>query len=108
MTADIFVARSTTYPGFACAISASLRALKLGLGDPPFNYILHSAPLREAKSKHYHWHMETTPALTKVAGFEVGTGFYINPVPPENAAKALREALALCESPSVPNVAKAS
>ena len=99
---------ATSYPGFASAIKSSLRALKRSLDDPPFNYIIHSAPLREAQSKHYHWHMEITPALTKVAGFEVGTGFYINPVPPENAAEALREALAPGDSQPVPQVAQAS
>ena len=40
----------------------------------------------------YHWHIEIIPKLTKVAGFEWGTGFYINPTPPEEAAKYLREA----------------
>ena len=40
---------------------------------------------------HYHWHIEVIPRLTKVAGFEWGSGFYINPVPPENAARFLRE-----------------
>jgi UDPglucose--hexose-1-phosphate uridylyltransferase len=81
------------YRAFAQAIQAGLGALKKTLDDPPFNYIIHSAPLGEPRSKHYHWHMEITPALTKVAGFEVGTGFYINPVPPEVAASHLREAL---------------
>jgi UDPglucose--hexose-1-phosphate uridylyltransferase len=99
---------ATSYPGFASAIKASLSALKRSLDDPPFNYIIHSAPLREAQSKHYHWHMEITPALTKVAGFEVGTGFYINPVPPENAAEALREALAMSDARPAPQVARAS
>ncbi|MGH7934532.1 MAG: galactose-1-phosphate uridylyltransferase [Candidatus Binataceae bacterium] len=79
------------YREFARAIKVSLGALKLALDDPPFNYIIHSAPIGEQRSKHYHWHMEITPALTKVAGFEVGTGFYINPVPPEAAAAHLRE-----------------
>jgi UDPglucose--hexose-1-phosphate uridylyltransferase len=41
---------------------------------------------------HYHWHIEMMPKLTKVAGFEWGTGFYINPTPPEEAARFLREA----------------
>ena len=40
---------------------------------------------------HYHWHIEVIPRLTKVAGFEWGSGFYINPVPPENAASFFRE-----------------
>ena len=41
---------------------------------------------------HYHWHVEFMPRLTKIAGFEWGTGFYQNPTPPEEAAKYLREA----------------
>ncbi|HVC43896.1 MAG TPA: galactose-1-phosphate uridylyltransferase [Candidatus Binataceae bacterium] len=79
------------YRAFAYALKAALGALKAALGDPPFNYIIHSAPVGEAARRHYHWHMEITPALTKVAGFEVGTGFHINPVPPEFAAGFLRD-----------------
>jgi len=41
---------------------------------------------------YYHWHIEMMPKLTRVAGFEWGTGFYINPTPPEDAARFLREA----------------
>jgi len=41
--------------------------------------------------EHYHWHIEIIPKLTKVAGFEWGSGFYINPTPPEDAATYLRE-----------------
>ncbi|MFO8055796.1 MAG: galactose-1-phosphate uridylyltransferase [bacterium] len=59
------------------------------LGDPPFNYIIHTAPLQE-DPVHYHWHIEIMPKLTQVAGFEWGSGFYINPAPPEDAAEALR------------------
>jgi UDPglucose--hexose-1-phosphate uridylyltransferase len=54
--------------------------------------VLHSAPLHDDPTDHYHWHMEFMPRLTKVAGFEWGTGFYINPTSPEEAAKFLREA----------------
>jgi UDPglucose--hexose-1-phosphate uridylyltransferase len=43
---------------------------------------------------HYHWHIELIPRLTKIAGFECGTGVYINPVAPETAARQLREVLA--------------
>jgi UDPglucose--hexose-1-phosphate uridylyltransferase len=32
------------------------------------------------------------PRLTQVAGFEWGTGFFINPTSPEDAAQFLREA----------------
>lgn len=87
-------AGSQEYQALSHALRAALTALKLALNDPPFNYIIHSAPLREAPSKHYHWHLEITPALTKVAGFEVGTGFYINSMPPEDAAAHLRSVLA--------------
>jgi UDPglucose--hexose-1-phosphate uridylyltransferase len=40
----------------------------------------------------YHWHIELVPRLTRIAGFEWGTGFYMNPTPPEDAARFLREA----------------
>ena len=86
-------AQAAEYRWLAQALKAGLNALKAALEDPPFNYIIHSAPLREAPSPHYHWHLEITPALTRVAGFEVGTGFYINPVPPESAAAHLRQVL---------------
>ncbi len=86
------------YRELAVALKAVLGTLKAALNDPPFNYIIHSSPLREPPSRHYHWHLEITPALTKVAGFEVGTGFYINPVPPEAAAEQLRAVMAAADA----------
>ena len=68
-----------------------LRRLGALLGDPPFNYMLHTAPLREPAREAFHWHLEIIPKLTRVAGFEWGSGFFINPVPPEDAALALRD-----------------
>ncbi|WP_165064624.1 galactose-1-phosphate uridylyltransferase [Paludisphaera rhizosphaerae] len=65
--------------------------LELALDSPAYNYIVHTAPFDHAGLPHYHWHIEVIPRLTKVAGFEWGTGFYINPVPPEQAAAFLRE-----------------
>jgi UDPglucose--hexose-1-phosphate uridylyltransferase len=61
------------------------------LNDPPFNFMLHTAPLHESGVDHFHWHLEVIPKLTRVAGFEWGSGFFINPVAPEDAAAALRE-----------------
>jgi UDPglucose--hexose-1-phosphate uridylyltransferase len=61
------------------------------LDNPSYNYLIHNAPLKESHLMHYHWHIEIMPKLTKVAGFEWGSGFYINPVSPEEAAKFLRE-----------------
>jgi len=66
------------------------------LDDPPFNYYIHTAPCDRKETK-YHWHLEITPRLTETAGFERGTGFYINPVMPEDAAAILTERVKLSE-----------
>ncbi len=75
-----------------------LTRLKKTVGDPPFNMVLHQAPNPSLPLKRWtdihlksHWHVEIIPILTKVAGFEWGTGFYINPVPPETGAQFLRQ-----------------
>ncbi len=65
--------------------------LRQALSDPPYNFILQTSPIESQEREEYHWHIEVTPKLTKVAGFEWGTGFYINPTPPELAAKVLRD-----------------
>jgi UDPglucose--hexose-1-phosphate uridylyltransferase len=64
--------------------------IELALDRPAYNYIIHTAPFDTQELGHYHWHIEIIPRLTKTAGFEWGTGFYINPVPPEEAAAFLR------------------
>lgn len=69
-----------------------LRRLDQVLDHPPYNFVIHSSPIGEEQNEHYHWHIEMMPTLTKVAGFEWGTGFYINPTPPEESARFLREA----------------
>jgi len=56
-----------------------------------YNYIIHTAPFNEGFLEHYHWHIEIIPRLTKVAGFEWGTGCYINPMTPEDACSYLKE-----------------
>jgi UDPglucose--hexose-1-phosphate uridylyltransferase len=68
-----------------------LRRYKLALKDPPYNYVIHSAPPGAQHPERYHWQVELLPKLTEVAGFEWGSGFFINPTPPEEAARALRE-----------------
>jgi UDPglucose--hexose-1-phosphate uridylyltransferase len=83
----------------AKVIKLTLLKLKRALADPPYNYVLHTAPFRRSTKAGYwrtidmdfHWHIEIIPRLTKVAGFEWGSGFYINPTPPEEAAKYLRK-----------------
>jgi len=69
-----------------------LTRMKVVLNDPPYNFLLHSSPFYERDITFYHWHIEIIPKLTKVAGFEWGTGFYINPTPPEDACVFLKEA----------------
>lgn len=67
----------------------SLKKLKKLLNDPPYNYIIHTSPINGFEKEYYHWHIEIMPRLVNVAGFEWGSGFYVNPVPPEVAAKNL-------------------
>jgi UDPglucose--hexose-1-phosphate uridylyltransferase len=77
--------------GLAGILGDFLRRMNRLLNDPPFNFMLHTAPLHAPALDHFHWHLEVIPKLTRVAGFEWGSGFFINPVPPEDAAAALRE-----------------
>ena len=76
--------------GLATVVARVLGRMRTFLDDPPYNFMLHSAPLRRPALDHFHWHLEIIPKLTRVAGFEWGTGFFINPTPPEEAAKYLR------------------
>ena len=70
----------------------ALRKLKIVLKDPPYNFIIHTSPINGHEREDYHWHIEIMPKLVQVAGFEWGSGFYINPVTPEEAAKNLSKA----------------
>jgi UDPglucose--hexose-1-phosphate uridylyltransferase len=63
------------------------------LDNPPYNLVLHTAPTDLEAAEYYHWHLELIPRLTIFAGFELGTGMYINPTPPETAAQFLKVAL---------------
>jgi UDPglucose--hexose-1-phosphate uridylyltransferase len=80
------------YEQAAQSLSDTLHRMNQVLGDPPYNFIIHSSSFSDGDRDYYHWHFEIMPKLTKVAGFEWGTGFYINPTPPEQAAMYLREA----------------
>jgi UDPglucose--hexose-1-phosphate uridylyltransferase len=75
----------------ASILKETLLRLKLLLKNSAYNYIIHTAPLDDLLKPEYHWHIEIMPRLSKIAGFEWGTGFHINPTPPELAAKTLRE-----------------
>jgi UDPglucose--hexose-1-phosphate uridylyltransferase len=75
----------------ARALRAVLRRLERALGDPPFEFLLHSAPFADSESPWYHWHLEITPRLTTGVGADRGSGFHCNPMPPEDAARFLRD-----------------
>lgn len=72
----------------------SLAALRGTLGDVAYNYVLVSAPNGEEGTAYFSWHLRLLPRVTTAAGFELGTGIAVNPVPPEQAAARLRTALA--------------
>ena len=76
---------------FADILKDTLSRLSLALNNPAYNFVLHSSPVELRQPYDYHWHLELMPKLTKVAGFEWGTGFYINPTIPEDAAQYLRD-----------------
>ena len=84
--------REAELANLAWVLRNVLRKMDRVLEKPAFNLIVHSAPVQESTSEHYHWHIEIIPKLTRVAGFEWGPGFYINPTPPEEAARFMREA----------------
>jgi UDPglucose--hexose-1-phosphate uridylyltransferase len=65
---------------------------KRSLDSPPYNFVIHTAPLTDTDLPHYHWHIELIPRLSTQAGFEWGTGFYINTISPEEAAKRVLSA----------------
>lgn len=68
---------------------ATLFKIYMGLDNPPYNYFIHTSPTQKNVDKHYHWHMELIPKLTIAAGFELGTGMYINIAIPEECAEYL-------------------
>ena len=86
----------TAHPGLiqslAWAVRSTIRKMEKVLEYPAYNFLIHTAPLQEGALEHYHWHLEIIPRLTRVAGFEWGAGFYINPTPPEESAQFLRDA----------------
>jgi UDPglucose--hexose-1-phosphate uridylyltransferase len=90
--ADFAQISPETIGDFARILKETLLRVRVVLSDPSYNFIVHTAPIEVHEREEYHWHLELIPKLTKIAGFEWGTGFYINPTPPEVAAKLLREA----------------
>ena len=74
----------------ARTLRRSLAKLHHGLADPDFNYVVRTAPVEYCGVKYYHWYVSVIPRLTKMAGFELGSGMFINVSLPENDAAFLR------------------
>lgn len=99
-SADFGKLEPSAFKDFARILKECLFKLRTLLNDPPYNFILHTAPYRHKKKEvywktieeDYHWFLLVSPRLTHNAGFEWGTGIHINPTPPEEAAELLRGA----------------
>jgi UDPglucose--hexose-1-phosphate uridylyltransferase len=85
-------AQKREYQNLSKILKTMLLKMDRVLDSPAYNLVIHTSPIMEAVNEFYHWHIELMPKLSKIAGFEWGTGFYINPVTPEDSAKFLREA----------------
>jgi UDPglucose--hexose-1-phosphate uridylyltransferase len=80
------------YESLSRLLKSVLQRMERALESPPYNLVIHNAPFADGDvGDVFHWHVEIIPRITRVAGFEWGTGFYINPTPPEEAAQVLRE-----------------
>lgn len=77
---------------FAATLQEMLQRLYRLLDDPPYNYMIHTAPINLEREPLFHWHLTLTPRLATPAGFEMGTGIYINITAPEDAAAHLKTA----------------
>jgi UDPglucose--hexose-1-phosphate uridylyltransferase len=77
----------------ARCLKETLIRLNRRLSNPSLNYIIHSTPLDGVAADYYDWHLEILPKIIQVAGFEWGSGSFINPVAPEDAARLLRETI---------------
>ncbi len=75
----------------ARVLRTSLLKLYRGLDNPDYNLVINSAPVGEEHTDYYQWHLRIIPRIVQPAGFEVGSGIYINPALPEETAKFIRD-----------------
>jgi UDPglucose--hexose-1-phosphate uridylyltransferase len=87
--ADFGRATAADVGATASALRQVLGRLAATLDGPPYNLVLHTAPLLEEVDATYHWHWEIHPRLREIAGLELGTGLPVNPVSPEDAVEEL-------------------
>jgi UDPglucose--hexose-1-phosphate uridylyltransferase len=77
--------------GLAVILKEVLLKLHVGLENPDFNLIIHTAPVDDEHKTYYLWHIQIIPRLTLAAGFELGSGIYINTALPEETAAFMRD-----------------
>ena len=75
----------------ACSLGDALKRYRDIIGDPDYNYVIHSYSRQPTMVPYLHWYIQIQPRLTTPAGFELGSGMHINPSLPEDNAKVLRE-----------------
>lgn len=71
-------------------LTGVLKKMSQAIENFSYNFMIHSSPFHVSTEAYYHWHIKILPRTTNIAGFEWGTGYYINPVPPEEAAEKLK------------------
>ena len=91
-SADFAAMDAATVDVLAANLLDVLKRVRKALGNPSYNFYLHTAPVNYARPDCYHWHIEIIPKLTRSIGFEWGTGLHIVPTYPQDAARYLREA----------------
>jgi UDPglucose--hexose-1-phosphate uridylyltransferase len=84
-------ASSEELEDLAPVLGSVLRALQQKLGDPDYNFVVHSAPTANSVKPYFQWHVQIVPRLTTAAGFEIGSGMYINTAIPEETAAFIRD-----------------
>jgi UDPglucose--hexose-1-phosphate uridylyltransferase len=92
MRASFALATDGELDSLACILRRCLRRLRACCGDVDYNYVIHSCPRKDEDEEYYLWHVQIVPRLSEPAGFEIGSGMYINTVAPEIAAQQLRSA----------------
>jgi UDPglucose--hexose-1-phosphate uridylyltransferase len=75
----------------ALNLKTVLGKLYRALANPDFNYTIRSAPIRDKNSDYFHWFMNIVPRISEPAGFELGSGIFINVSLPEECAEFLRK-----------------
>ena len=74
----------------AALIGDVLRRMYYGLNDPDYNVVVRTAPVKAWYADYLHWYVSLIPRVSQTAGFELGSGMYINTALPEDSAEFLR------------------